>query len=319
MRTVVVLFLLASCIVGHARKTPVKVLYWNIQNGMWADQGNNYDNFVKYVNGVAPDVCIWCEAKTHYKTRSDDSFRPDDELYLPKHWKELAARYGHQYVYVGGERDFFPQVITSKYPIENVSRIVGSPDEVVVSHGAGWARLNINGKVVNVVTVHTWPQRYGFMNRGLPKAELDASAAKCEGHIFRAKEIEYVCNKTIHSVKGAKKQLWMMVGDMNSRSRLDNKTYGFPEDSLVFLTQDYINNKTPYVDVVHKWYKDAFQSTHYGKSRCDYVFCTPPLCKKITYVKVDRTGYPAPEKLTWSKRGFCAPSDHLPIIFTFEL
>ena len=32
----------------HAGQKPdtLRVLYWNIQNGMWADQHNNYDNFV---------------------------------------------------------------------------------------------------------------------------------------------------------------------------------------------------------------------------------------------------------------------------------
>lgn len=318
-KILVVLFLLTCCITVFSKVTDVKVLYWNIQNGMWADQGNNYDNFVKYVNSVAPDVCVWCEAKTHYKTMSDESFLPTDDLYLPKHWDDLAARYGHKYVYVGGENDFFPQVITSKYPIENVERIVGSPEEVVVSHGAGWARLNINGKKVNIVTVHTWPQKFGFLDRSLPKEVLDASAAKCEGHIFRAKEMEYICSKTIGSVKNAHKQLWMMLGDMNSRSRLDNGTYGFPADSLVFMTQDYINQQTPYQDVVYKWFMGEFQSTRINKSRIDYVFCTAPLYKKIVHVEIVRQGYPVPEKLKWSKKGFCAPSDHLPIIFTFKL
>ena len=27
----------------------LKILYWNIQNGMWSDQGDNYDNFVDFV------------------------------------------------------------------------------------------------------------------------------------------------------------------------------------------------------------------------------------------------------------------------------
>ena len=50
---------------------------------------------------------------------------PEADRYLVGNWGELAARYGHKYWYVGGHRDNFPQVITSKYPIENVERIVG--------------------------------------------------------------------------------------------------------------------------------------------------------------------------------------------------
>ena len=34
-------------------------------------------------------------------------------------------------------------------------------------------------------------------------------------------EMEYICNHTIHSVPGAEKQFWMMMGDFNSFSPLD--------------------------------------------------------------------------------------------------
>ena len=27
----------------------MRLLYWNIQNGMWSDQSNGYDNFVAWV------------------------------------------------------------------------------------------------------------------------------------------------------------------------------------------------------------------------------------------------------------------------------
>ena len=34
----------------NAQKTDrLKIIVWNIQNGMWSDQGNNYDNFVAWV------------------------------------------------------------------------------------------------------------------------------------------------------------------------------------------------------------------------------------------------------------------------------
>ena len=48
-----------------------KLLYWNIQNGMWHDQGNGYDGFVKFVQELDPDICVWCEAETRYVTDKD--------------------------------------------------------------------------------------------------------------------------------------------------------------------------------------------------------------------------------------------------------
>ncbi len=187
------LLILGSC----AAPRNVRVLYWNIQNGMWADQGNDYDNFVAYVKETAPDICIWCEAKTHYRTASGKSF-PDerDSLYLPAHWDELAARYGHRYVFVGGERDFFPQVITSKFPIVPVARLTGD-DSVTVSHGAGWAQVYIGKEKLNIVTVHTWPHKYGFNVPKNPPALRQESSARNEGDMARQREMQWIVEHTV--------------------------------------------------------------------------------------------------------------------------
>lgn len=174
----------------HARKNPknpknnMRLLYWNIQNGMWSGQGDNYDKFVEWVRAYDPDVCVWCEAQSIYKTGTADKMDVADR-YLVGNWGELAARYGHKYWYVGGHRDNYPQVITSKYPIENVERIVGSKPDSVVTHGAGWARIEKNGKTVNIVTLHTWPQGYAFEAK-----DRDASRAENGGDKYRRMEME---------------------------------------------------------------------------------------------------------------------------------
>ena len=81
----------SGCDSSKSGKTPVtpsvkypkiRILIWNIQNGMWADQGNNYDNFVAWVKSYNPDVCIWCEAKSNYKTDLKQSI-PSGQNYLP--------------------------------------------------------------------------------------------------------------------------------------------------------------------------------------------------------------------------------------------
>ena len=46
----------------------VSLLYWNIQNGMWDGQGDNYDRFVAWVKAQDPDICVWCEAASLYYT-----------------------------------------------------------------------------------------------------------------------------------------------------------------------------------------------------------------------------------------------------------
>lgn len=51
--------LLPSLFAQETARRPLRILYWNIQNGMWSDQGNNYDNFVAFVRELDPDICIW--------------------------------------------------------------------------------------------------------------------------------------------------------------------------------------------------------------------------------------------------------------------
>ena len=104
----------------------LKVLYWNIQNGMWSDQADNYDHFVAYVQSLDPDICIWCEAESRYLTDTAVKMQMPEDQYLPWNWDLLAQRYGHQYTLVCGKRDTFPQVITSKYPLRIVKRIITS-------------------------------------------------------------------------------------------------------------------------------------------------------------------------------------------------
>ena len=268
---------------------------------------------LEWVRAYDPDVCVWCEAQSIYKTGTADKMDVADR-YLVGNWGELAARYGHKYWYVGGHRDNYPQVITSKYPIENVERIVGSKPDSVVTHGAGWARIEKNGKTVNIVTLHTWPQGYAFEAK-----DRDASRAENGGDKYRRMEMEYICNHTIHSVPGAEKQFWMMMGDFNARSSRDNWFYKYPAGDTRFLVHDYILRHTPYVDVIAGKYPGEFKTTTGGKSRIDFVYCTPPLYERITHADVVTDAYTEPVRDPAKLSNFWHPSDHRPIVVDFNM
>jgi hypothetical protein len=67
------LILIAFCVLvsltsAQSRGKDLKVLYWNVQNGMWTGQDDNYDAFVAWVKAQKADVCIWAEAETIYYT-----------------------------------------------------------------------------------------------------------------------------------------------------------------------------------------------------------------------------------------------------------
>ena len=294
-----------------------RILYWNIQNGMWHDQGNGYDGFVKFVQELDPDICVWCEAESRYVTDKAVKMQIPEDQYLPWNWDLLARRYGHEYVLVCGKRDTFPQVITSRYPLRIVRRITGNGDDIIVAHGAGWATVDLGkGKQLNLVTVHTWPQRYAYRAE-----DQKASAKEHGGDYFRAKEIQYICEETIGTVPGAGEQFWLMTGDFNAISSVDNFHYGKDPQSTEFLVHDYVLQHTPYLDLVHERYPGQFMKSTLSGRRIDMVYVTPALAGKVTDIQPLYDGFAAAERDPRGKEihNFCHPSDHYPILLTIKL
>ena len=264
------------------------------------------------------------------KNKDGTADKKKGDRYLPAHWEELARRYGHKYVFRGGWRDNYPQVITSRYPIEGIARITGKSDtlftadgiqvsgtpDTLVAHGAGWARIRRNGKTLNIVTLHTWPQAYGF---NVPLADRERSKAAHEGDKYRRTEMEYICKHTIGTVPEAAGQYWMMMGDFNSLSRVDNYLHQFPEDDTRLLVHDYIRSETPYIDVIFEREPENHYSSTGGKGRIDFVYCTKPLYDCITAAHIHTDDYTRPVRNPQKISNFWHPSDHRPIIVDFDL
>lgn len=311
-------------------KKTLRVLYWNIQNGMWAGQEDNYARFVEWVRQQEPDICIWCEAGSIYYTGTAQS-QPEEERYLPAHWGELCARYGHDHWFMGAMRDNYPQVVTSRYPIDSIAVFTGEKPDSVVVHGAGWCQVHIDGVDVplNIVTLHPKPFNYGYhAGYGLEgKAREDAireSSAMYEGEKHRRKEVEYIINHTVRTVRNAADGLWIMAGDYNSRSRKDNFHYKWSEASLSFLVHDYMGSSaTPYYDLVAEVYPGIFCPSSGKDSRIDYFYLTKPLLDACSKVKITTDSYTT-RTMAFNADGkqlanFYYPSDHTPIIVDFKL
>lgn len=317
LRIVLMLLLLAPIsIQAKGDKNNLRLLYWNIQNGMWDGQPDNYTRFVAWVKAQKPDVCVWCEAQSIWVTNSDKKLDKKDQ-YLVANWDKLARRYGHKYTYLGGHHDNYPQVITSKYPIHNVARLLGSQSDTLVCHGGGWATIEVNGKTVNIVTVHTWPQAYGY---GVSKEDRPRSIAAHEGDHFRRTEMEYIINHTIGQVPGANQQLWMMMGDFNAPSPVDNSVYNFPKDDTRFLTHKFIIEHSPYIDVVKQKNNGIFiPSSVWNGRRIDFVYATKALYDRVKNASIIWDQYTTPVRNAQNLGNFWHPSDHLPIIVNFDM
>ena len=119
--------------------------------------------------------------------------------------------------------------------------------DIVVVHGAGHVEVDVNGETINIVTVHTYPHKYSYLAE-----DRKASAASNGGDVFRAAEMKYICDQTILKQDPEGTGNWMMVGDFNAVSRVDNWHLGRPEDDKAFLLNDYVRSQTPYVDLIEK-------------------------------------------------------------------
>lgn len=292
----------------------LRVLYWNIQNGMWADQGNNYNNFVAFVKKYDPDVCVWCETCTLYATNSNVSVSASDK-FLPGGWAALAARYGHAYCAQGGYRDNYPQEITSKHKITTIAKITDSDvSGKPVSHGAAVQEITVNGKSIYFVTLHLWPQSYGY---GVASADREASSAAFEGDYYRQFEMNYIIKKTVNNPEYASQKDWLMMGDFNSRSRLDDWFYGGLSD-VTYLAQDEILNNTDLKDVIAFRYPGMFLSSTAGNSRIDYLYASPSMNGSVGNAMILVDKWTSISKSAYSSN-FYDPSDHRPILVDFNL
>ena len=316
-----------------SQKKTLRVLYWNIQDGMWADQANNYDNFVAWVKEKDPDICVFCEASTIYATGTRDEI-PLDQRYLPDHWGELCARWGHTYWEKGPQRKSsgykygicnYPQVVTSRFPIECIARFEGNKqkDTVLVS-GAAWHKIRIPGieKEFNIVPLHAYAFRYGRGIKAKTSHERDSlrklSSARYDGEYQRIMEFEYTMNHSVKKSADPDNEYWIMLGDFNSYSRRDNYKYKYNDASLGFAAQEFMNSDaSPYFDVVAEMQPGVFLPSHKNTHRIDYVFVTKCLLNACAGVECPRDSFCKPRKVEGHK--YCLPSDHSPIIVDFKI
>lgn len=296
----------------------IRVLYWNIQDGMWDGQKNDYYDFVNWTKSQNPDICVWCEAQTIF-TDDGSAKMAVENRYLVDNWPRLAKRYGHKYVYVGGHRDNYPQVITSRYPIKNIRRFTSEVPDSTVSHGAGWASVTVKGHPINFVTLHLWPQKFSFIYNGASKETKSRSAALAEGDRYREKEVKYICENTVLTDSCASENMWIMLGDFNSPSRLDNWVYQLPENEGCFGVHDFILSNTPYLDIVHEMHPRNFITSVEGKKRIDFIYCTKAVRDHVISADVIEDCYTSPVRSEVKQNYLCRPSDHLPILLKIKL
>ena len=295
----------------------LRVMDYNIQNGMWADQGNNYDNFVEWMRRADTDVVIFCEAQSNYITGIDKRLpEPIPERYLPAKWGEFAARWGHKYWVIGAHQDNHPVVVTSRYPLTLVQALGGKE----VSHGGVHAQVEVNGEKIDLVGFHTYPHAY---ERGLTdKAEQIASRRRYDGEKMRTEEMQIFMERTILNKKFRKQKNWLIMGDTNCLSPLDDRFFGHGIGSPLYWGHQYILDNTPCTDIVKAYccpqQRDVLIPSIQWERRIDIIYASPSMMERVVKVETPKDEFTTSIKepgLRHHKRS----SDHLPVIVDFRI
>lgn len=233
----------------------LRLISYNILEGMKLDKGNKYDNFVEWIKKYDPDILSLQEANG----------------FTQKTMEELAARYGHPYVITNVKvGDNYPVVLTSKYPLEKRRRITKH-----VSHGCIFA--SING--VNLVVTHLWPQGYWH-------TEGDGL-----GTDYRLKEIGIVLDSTINRFPMESK--WILMGDFNSVSSIDKDGLTNP-DGRDYRVLDKVQDAgfSDALRHLHNYFQHTTPTVYGGwtpaskGSRIDFIFGTKAMLRDVVRAEI---------------------------------
>ena len=314
------------------RERILRIMDYNVQNGIWSDQANNYNGFVEWMKQEDVDIAIFCEACTIYYdgtgkgSKAEERYLPykykpyefkKDPNMEPEGWIELAARFGHKYVKIGAHQDNYPVVVTSKYPIVFTQKLGGKD----VSHGGIHAQVEVDGKRINIVGFHTWPQAFykGF-RRNTPAAIQ--SEREHGGNKMRLEEFQIFMERTILNPEFANEEHWIITGDMNCPSPLDDAHHKFGPDNPRYWGQKYmLENVTKVKDLIKVYNcpdkRDVIIPSTQGWGRIDLMYGSDLFVKTMIKAKSPRIGWTRGQ---WDKEtGFfknCG-SDHLPVTVDF--
>ncbi|WP_256012209.1 endonuclease/exonuclease/phosphatase family protein [Desertivirga xinjiangensis] len=233
---------------GELNDDTLRVISYNILEGMKNDRAKNYDNFVAWVKSYDPDILLLQEANG----------------FTQESLQGLAARFDHPYVLTNLKAtDNYPVAITSRFPLESRRRVT-----LNVSHGAIFAKLS--NRNLNLVVTHLWPQNYWHQQGdGL-------------GNDYRLQEINTVLDSTIR--KFPQESNWILAGDFNAVAAKD---YEAGNTANSYVVTDAIES-AGFTDAIHflHGYKQKGTSPNsvnnsftypftYPGRRIDFVYATP--------------------------------------------
>jgi exodeoxyribonuclease-3 len=263
-RTLFLIFLFAWC-TNFAQNKRLRVITYNILEGMKLDTSAGKPNFVNWVKQMGPDVLAMQEV-TGFTQAS---------------LEKLAQSYGHPYAVLLIEGEKYPVALTSRYPIVNVQKVSDNMDR-----GFIMARI----KDLNVVCLHFTP--FDYRKRA---QEVDLLLAHIDAQLPKQRWMIMGDFNTVSPADSAMYSDGRMAANYEayekkyppiqklSNGKLD---YTVIEKIMASGFTDALKTTTPeFVKTVHPKRFEPKTGTDVP-SRIDFIFVSKDLVKKIAAARV---------------------------------
>lgn len=249
----------------HAQHAGLRVMTYNIYEGMKLDTAAGKPVFAAWIKKMDPDILALQEC-TGFTQAS---------------LEKLAESYGHQYAVLLIEGEKFPVAITSKYPILNVQKVSDNMDR-------GFISATIKG--YNVISLHLTP--FDYRKRA---QEVDLLLAHIEATGNKKNRIVMGDFNTLSPADSAHYSDGRMVGNYQAYEKkyppilklVDGKIdYSVIQKVLNASLVDALKLSAPeFVKTIHPKRFEP-KTGEDVSSRIDFIFVSKDLVKKIKGVKV---------------------------------
>ena len=308
MKRILLSFLLLAGAGLALRAQSLKIIEYNIRNGMQYDQWQGYAGLVNWVRLQDPDILVLCEGRSLYAT--DGKKLPKAEQDFPDRIDAFAEQWGHPYTAVSAEDGPYPVLVTSRYPLEVVQQLCG---KALYAHGG----VHIRVAGLNLVAF-----------QGLePVTKIkELPVCKPAEETRRVAEMAAVAAQTVGNPALADGKNWILTGSLGGQSVADSLFYAMRHTRAQFDAMRVAAASWPH-DIVAERLEHAVPggladyglttagkpnrrmeaSLSYGRGRPDYFLCDDGVEALVESVRMIR------DPFTFSA------SDHLPLEVVLRL
>lgn len=263
--SILALILLLHMPALFAQQPTLRVITYNILEGMKLDTAAGKPSFAAWVKKMDPDV-LALQEMTNFTQAS---------------LEKLAGLYGHKYAVLLIEGEKYPVAITSKYPILHVQKVSDNMDR-------GFITASIQG--YNIVSAHLTP--FDYRKRA---QEIDLLLAHIKAQHAQRKWIVMGDFNTLSPVDSAHYSDGRMIANYQAYEKKYAPILKLVDGKIDYSVIEKVHN-AGFTDVLHKMHPGFVKTVHPKRfepktgsdvsSRIDFIFVSKDLVKKLSAARV---------------------------------